>query len=217
MCGRYTLSIPRARFEHVYAVQAPLEFAERYNIAPTQSAPIIREDTSSMARWGFQQPGKALLINARGETASQLPTFAQSFRKRRCIVPATGWYEWKPGTGGKQPYHLRRTDQEPLAFAGLWTPSSNGDQFAIITRGATHAIEHIHDRQPVILGRERWRVWLSDAPLEELEAMLREGDDNLEAYPVGARVSRVNNDDASLLERVEVEHGLFGGLGSDPT
>ena len=209
MCGRYTLSIPRARFEHVYNVQAPLEFAERYNIAPTQTAPIIRGNTSSMARWGFQQPGKALLINARGETASQLPTFAQSFRKRRCIVPATGWYEWQPGPNGKQPHHLRRTDQEPLAFAGLWTPSSDGDQFAIITRGATQAIAHVHDRQPVILGRERWRYWLSDAPLEELEAMLAEGEEDLEAYPVGVRVSRVGNDDAGLLEPVQIERGLF--------
>ena len=220
MCGRYSFNITRQRFEQVYEIQAPLEFAPRYNIAPTQQATIIRQTESdaqaSMARWGYQQPGKSLLINARAETVGELPTFAQSFRQRRCIVPATGWYEWQASSTGKHPHHLYRTDQEPLAFAGIWTPSSNGDQFAIITQAADAAIREIHDRQPVILNRERWRVWLADTPLAELEAelkaILEETPVPLEAYPVGLRVSSVRHDDASLLERIEIDRGLFGFL-----
>lgn len=208
MCGRYSVNIGRKRFEAVYNVQPPLEFAERYNIAPTQLAPVVRATgdglEAAMLTWGFQKPGKSLLINARGETVNQLPTFASSFRARRCIVPASGWYEWKAsGAGKKQPHHLRSSDGEPLAFAGLWTPSPDGEQFVIVTTAASAAISEIHNRQPVILDRERWRVWLSDAPLSELEAML-EADENvrLEVYPVGARVGNPRNDDEELIRRL---------------
>lgn len=208
MCGRYSLNIGRKRFEQVYNVQAPLEFMERFNVAPTQLAPIIRstEDhlEAAMLRWGFQRPGKALLINARGETVSQLPTFADSFRQRRCIVPAGGWYEWTGSGAAKRAHHLRSADLEPLAFAGLWTPSPEGERFAIVTTVAGDAINHIHNRQPVILTRERWKVWLSDAPVKELEAML-EADQSvkLEAFAVGARVGNIRNDDEGLIQRLE--------------
>lgn len=208
MCGRYSLNIGRQRFEAVYHVQAPLEFAERWNVAPTQRAPVIRSDggdlEAAMLQWGFQRPGKALLINARGETASQLPTFASSFRQRRCIVPAGGWYEWTGSGAAKRAHHLRSADLEPLALAGLWTPSPEGERFAIVTTSAGDAISHIHNRQPVILSRERWKVWLSDAPVAELEAML-EADEGvrLETFAVGARVGNVQNDDEGLLRKLE--------------
>ncbi len=208
MCGRYSLNIGRQRFEAVYHVQAPLEFAERWNVAPTQRAPIIRSTgtdlEAAMLQWGFQRPGQSLLINARGETVSQLPTFASSFRQRRCIVPAGGWFEWTGTGAAKRAHHLRRADLEPLAFAGLWTGSPEGERFAIVTTSAGDAISHIHSRQPVILSQERWKVWLSDAPVSELEAML-EADEGvkLETYPVGARVGNVRNDDEGLIRKLE--------------
>jgi putative SOS response-associated peptidase YedK len=208
MCGRYTINIGRRRFETVYQVQAPLEFETRYNVAPTQTAPIIVQGhealEASMMRWGFQRPNQPQpLINARGETVRPLPTFASSFRSRRCLVPATGWYEWQTVGGKKQPYSLSGSDQEPLAFAGIWTPSETGERFSIITSAANLETGHIHHRQLVIIARERWRIWLADSPLSELEAMLEpEKAGRLDFYPVGTRVGSVKNDDESLLQRM---------------
>ncbi len=208
MCGRYTINIGRKRFETVYQVQAPLEFEPRFNVAPTQTAPVIVQGQesleTSMMRWGFQRPNQPQpLINARGETIRQLPTFASSFRSRRCLVPATGWYEWQTLNGKKQPYYLSGSDQELLAFAGIWTPSQDGECFAIITSAANTETSHIHNRQPVIIARDRWKVWLSDSPLSELEAMLEPvGVGGLSFYPVGTRVGSVKNDDEGLLKKL---------------
>ena len=220
MCGRYTINIGRARFEAVYNTQAPLEFAERWNVSPTQAAPIIRSAgdglETSMLRWGFERPAKhkgAPIINARAETVMDLPTFASSFQQRRCIVPATGWYEWRVIDGKKQPYYLTREDAEPLAFAGIWTPAESADRYAVITTRAHKAISHIHDRTPMILDEERWKIWLSDAPLSELEAMLEPIDAKaLEYYPVSSRVGNYRNDDSSLMKPLEREDDLFSNL-----
>lgn len=162
-----------------------------------------------MMRWGFQRPNQPQpLINARGETVRQLPTFASSFRSRRCLVPATGWYEWQTSNGKKQPYYLSGSDQEPLAFAGIWTPSETGERFSIITTGANLEMSHIHNRQPVIIARDRWKIWLSDSPLEELEAMLEPvGVGDLNFYPVGTRVGSVKNDDEGLLKELLRDDG----------
>jgi putative SOS response-associated peptidase YedK len=218
MCGRYSANIGRTRFEHVYGVQPPLEFTERFNIAPTDLAPIIRQHGSSleasMLQWGFKKPGKPALVNARVETVTHLWTFAESFRTRRLIAAADGWFEWKKHPdGSREPHHLRGIDGEPLALAGIWTPSPTGAQFAVLTTAATPSLAHIHDRQPVILSKERWKIWLSDAPLEELEAMLRENAaPPLEAYPVSPRVGKVGNDDADLVRRVPKQQNLFSDL-----
>jgi putative SOS response-associated peptidase YedK len=208
MCGRYTINIGRKRFETVYQIQAPLEFETRFNVAPTQAAPVIVQGQesleASMMRWGFQRPNQPQsLINARGETVRQLQTFASSFRSRRCLVPATGWYEWQTLNGKKQPFYLSGSDQEPLAFAGIWTPSETGERFSIITTTANTETSHIHNRQPVIIARDRWKVWLADSPLSELEAMLEPvGVGGLSFYPVGTRVGSVKNDDEVLLKAV---------------
>ena len=89
-------------------------------------------------------------------------------RTRRCIVPASGWYEWREVDDKKQAYHLKLEHQDEIAFAGIWTQ----DQFSILTTSANEAINHVHDRMPVILEKERWRVWLADTPLETITAML---------------------------------------------
>jgi putative SOS response-associated peptidase YedK len=208
MCGRFTLSIRRERFEAVYSVQAPLEFVPRYNIAPTQNVPIVRaKDTgleSAMVRWGItNSKTNKPIINARAETVAELPTFASSLRERRCLVPATGWYEWRNLDGKKQPYHLSTEDGE-LGLAGVWRTRDEREEFSIITTTANESIDHIHDRMPVILPRERWRVWLADTPLEEVVAMLEPYPaKRMDAWAVGNRVGSVKNDDEDLLE------GLF--------
>jgi putative SOS response-associated peptidase YedK len=206
MCGRYTLSIRRERFEAVYHVQAPLEFAPRFNIAPTQNAPVIRQQDGkfevSMMRWGIQNHNSSKpIINARAETVHELPTFASSLREQRCLVPASGWLEWRKLEGQKQAYYLTADEQSDLAFAGLWTTRDSREQYAIITTEANESIGHIHNRMPVILPRERWRVWLADTPLEEIMAMLEpHSARDTDYWAVGSRVGKVAEDDADLIE-----------------
>ena len=118
-------------------------------------------------------------------------------RTRRCIVPASGWYEWREVDGKKQAYHLKLEHQDEIAFAGIWTQ----DQFSILTTSANEAINHVHDRMPVILAKERWQVWLADTPLETITGMLESYDAReTDAYPVMNRVGSVKNDDEGLIE-----------------
>ena len=196
----YAINIPRARFEKIYEAQASIEFATRYNIAPTQRASIIRQAGSgleaAMLAWGITSQNKPV-FNARSETALEKPLFKEAMHSRRCIVPASGWYEWREVDGKKQAYHLKLENQEAMAFAGIWTQ----DQFSILTTSANKAISHIHNRMPVILSRERWQVWLSNTPLEQIEAMLEPYDPRvMDAYPVSNSVGNVKNDEMGLIE-----------------
>ncbi len=198
MCGRYVFHMKHERFEAVYQTQAPLGLEPRFNIAPTQRAPIIRlgEPSAAMLEWGITSFGKPI-INARSETALEKPLFRQAMHTGRCLVPASGWYEWRKFDGGKYPYHLKLESSDELAFAGLW----RGEQFSILTTQAAESIQHIHDRMPVILPKERWRVWLADTPLEQITAMLKPYDPrDLDAYLVSDRVGNVRNDDEDLLK-----------------
>lgn len=215
MCGRYTLNLRAETFADVYGVQAPLDFAPRYNIAPTQAAPILRLDQAGMLeavnlRWGFPAVQGKPLINARSETVQQKPSFAAAFFARRALVPATGYYEWALRSGHKQPYLLHLEHQAPLAFAGLWTRDHDEQPcFTVLTAAASDATRAIHDRQPVILEPQAWQTWLApETPRQALEAMLH-ADERLLAYPVSLRVGHVGNDDAGLLEPLPVMRDLF--------
>jgi putative SOS response-associated peptidase YedK len=205
VCGRYTLNLRSETFADAYGVQPPLDFAPRYNIAPTQSAPIIRPDAdgileSLMLRWGFPAVQGRPLINARGETVNQKPSFREAFHERRVLVPSTGYFEWQTRGTQKQPFHLRLEEQSPFAFAGLWTRDAEREVFTIITTSANDATRAIHDRQPVILEAESWQAWLDpDAAPRDLTDLLH-SHERLEAYPVSNRVGSVKNDDAALLE-----------------
>ena len=207
MCGRYTLNLRSESFASAYGVQAPLEFAPRFNIAPTQVAPVVRPDPSGvleaiMLRWGFPAVQGRPLINARGESVLEKPSFRTAFQSRRALVPATGYYEWQTLEGGKKQPHLLHVAQQPLAFAGLWTLDGQTECFTIITTAAGDGTRAIHDRQPVILEPEDWQTWLApDAESRDLTELLHT-DARLEAYPVTSKVGSVRNDDASLLEEL---------------
>ena len=208
MCGRFTVNLTNESFAKAYGVQLPLEFTPRFNIAPTQRAPVIRPDERGILeaielRWGFPAVQGRPLINARAETVTEKPSFRAAFRTRRILVPSTGYHEWKASeTGSKQPYHLRLESQEPFAFAGLWTQDNDLECFTIITTAANDATRAIHDRQPVILEPEAWQTWLApDASPRDLMELLH-ADDRLEAYPISTRVGSVKNDDAGLLEEL---------------
>jgi putative SOS response-associated peptidase YedK len=197
MCGRFVFNMGRERFEAVYQAQAPLELRPRFNIAPTQQAAVIRLEAGQAAA-SITSHGKPV-INARSETVLEKPLFRQAMQGRRCVVPATGWYEWRAVEGAKYPYHLGLEGGEAFAMAGVWTKG----QFSVLTTRAAQGYGHIHDRMPVVLSRERWRVWLEDVPLEEIQAMCVPFDSRcLDAYLVGRGVGNVRNDGEDLLEKL---------------
>ena len=225
MCGRYVIiSTPEAiRAMFGYAEQP--NFPPRYNVAPTQPIPIVRlvdgKRSFALMRWGLLPSWvKApktfpLLINARGETVLEKPAFRNAMRRRRCLIPADGFYEWQAGEnagGPKRPYFVRAKRDAtgralPLAFAGLYETwlGPNGEELdtaAIVTTAANRTLAAIHDRMPVFVPKEAFDLWLDCNKVEAdvAAALIRPADDNLlEAYEISTAVNRVTNDSEMLL------------------
>lgn len=223
MCGRYLLQTPSGELKRVFGFVEQPNLAPRYNIAPTQDAPVLRqrkapagERTLQALRWGLVPAWAedlrigAQMINLRAETVQR--KFAVSFRRRRCLVPADGFYEWRGESGAKQPYLVARRDGAPVAFAGVWerwTPRGAGeaapvavDSFAILTTAANDLLRPIHARMPAIVPEAGWARWLDpEAPAESLGDLLQAAPNALlRCVPVGARVSDWRVDDAGLIE-----------------
>ena len=221
MCGRYDNLIARDAYRGLFKAQriAQSNFPPRYNIAPTDQIPIVRIDPRDgerevvMARWGLipfwmKEKPKVPHINARAETVEKLPMFREAFAKRRCLIPATGFYEWEKREDGKQPYRFRRKDLEPFAFAGIWEFARiEGEDIlsaAIIVGEANSLVTPIHNRMPVMLMAEDYDRWLDAATdVRELKAMLKPYDPSLmEAYAVSRIVNSVKNDTEECIEPV---------------
>lgn len=218
MCGRFTLATPAERIaEHFQLASVPV-LAPHYNIAPSQSIAAIRaagpQRELVWLRWGLvpawaKDPNIGYkMINARAESLAERPAYRTAFRRRRCLVPADGFYEWK-GTGrGKQPYHIRRRDRGPFAIAGLWEhwKSPAGDiieSVTLVTTAANALLAPVHDRMPVLLAPESYGSWLDPAMQEpkHLTALLQPcSGDELVVQPVSARVNNTREDDAALIE-----------------
>jgi putative SOS response-associated peptidase YedK len=224
MCGRYRLSRRKQIIEeHFDSVSGEEDWSPRYNVAPTQPVPIIRQHPKeprrelSLARWGLipwwakDASGAARMINARSETAATLPAFRDAMKSRRCIVPADGFYEWKRSGKAKQPYCFEVNDGELFAFAGLWErwKDANGkplETCSILTTTPNAVTSSVHDRMPVILNPDNYDVWLDPgfADAAALSELLRPYDARLmRSYPVSARVNHVVNDDAGCSARVD--------------
>ncbi len=222
MCGRYASNTPPDLMRQIFRTSNVLpNIPARYNIAPTQDVPVIRRNPESgehsldLLRWGLiphwaNDTGiGAMLINARAEGLTERPAFREAFRRRRCLVPATAFYEWRRGTKPKQPFAVRRRDGRPLAFAGLWenwkTPEGQWlRSFTIITVPANELLALLHERMPAILEEADYALWLGDQPAEpeQLLALLRPFPaELLETYPVSPAVNSVRTDDSSLLDR----------------
>ena len=222
MCGRYSL-IAEANELQLFDL---LDLDERlvpprYNIAPTQPIVVVREGDNGRElvpmRWGLlpswvKDPDDfPLLINARTEGIAEKPSFRAAFKRRRCLVPASGFYEWQAAGGKtKQPYWIRPENGGLIAFAGLWetwigADGSEIDTAAIVTREANAALQPIHHRMPVLIEPADFALWLSqDADPKAAEMLLTAApDERLSAVPVTTRVNRVVNDDASLWETVD--------------
>ncbi len=210
MCGRYSLSAPPELVRDLFALDETPRLAPRFNIAPTQEAPVVWEEAGrrmlEAMRWGVARPASggaapsALLVNARAETAGESRAFAEAFARRRCLVPADGFYEWRQEGGVRQPYRIRRPDERPFALAGLWEPAPQrgagaGGAFVILTTDANALLASLHDRMPVIVPPASWAAWLGGAADGELAALLRPWPlEDLELYPVSTWVNSAEHE-----------------------
>lgn len=212
MCGRYTLSTPGEAVAELLELETAPELVPRYNIAPTQESVVVRQAGERRAldrlRWGLvpywaETPGTgSRMINARSESAAEKPAFRASLRRRRCLIPADGFFEWRRLPGGRQPYLFRLLSGGPFAFAGLWdrwVPHSGEpiESFTILTTRPNELTAAVHDRMPVILSPRDHRLWLDprmQSP-HRLEPLLRPYPaDEMTVYPVSPVVNRPAND-----------------------
>ncbi len=220
MCGRYTLTSAPEAIRALFRYEEQPNFPPRYNIAPTQPIAIVRLNEGkrqlALVRWGLlpswvKDPKTfTLLINARGESASEKPAFRAAMKRRRCLIPADGFYEWQAVAGRKQPFYVRAKSGTPLAFAGLWEcwTGPNGEEMetaAIVTTRANRTLAAIHERMPVVVPPEAFDLWLNCAEVDAktAEALIQPAPDNLlEAYEISTAVNRTANDNAKLIEPV---------------
>ena len=219
MCARYVITSPADAVRALFGYDEAPNFPPRYNVAPTQAIPIVRlvdgKRAFALVRWGFipawvKDPKTfSLLVNARGESVLDKPSFRNAMRRRRCLIPADGFYEWGGG-GTRRPYFVRPKSGGPIAFAGLWETwtGPNGEELdtaAIVTTRANRALAAIHDRMPVVIAPEAFDLWLDCARVDALTAaaLIAPPPEGLfECYEVSPAVNRVANDDPRLIEPV---------------
>ncbi|MGD8379147.1 MAG: SOS response-associated peptidase [Gammaproteobacteria bacterium] len=217
MCGRYAYFAPPDQIARAFGLADVPDFPPHYNVAPTQDAPVIRDIGEGrqchLLHWGlipFWAKDASVgnrMINARAETVSDKPAFRRAFRHRRCLVPASGFYEWRAEPGGKQPWFITLPDGEPMAFAGLWErwDGADGtvDSFTILTTDANPAMRAIHERMPVILPPDAFDEWLkASSDPEHLKPLLVPYRGPLLSHPVSRRVNSPRNDGPDLVAAV---------------
>ena len=221
MCGRYALHTNPEVIALYFKLGLMPEFKARYNIAPSTKVLIVREDKehsriADLYRWGLipswaKDPAiGSKLANARGETVAEKPSFRSAFKRWRCLIPASGFYEWKAVAGRKQPYYIHLKEQELFGLAGItevWQgPDGPVYSCAIITTEPNELMKNIHNRMPVILNPEDYSTWLNptnQATTELKQLLKRYPADAMAAYPVNSRVNAVKHDDPALVEPLE--------------
>ena len=200
MCGRFTVTATPNELLNRFGVAINSNLAPRWNVAPSQSSPIIKAhgmtNEVEMARFGLDGVVRhKSLINARCETITQKPTFAQAFVSQRCLIVASGWYEWQEK--GK-PYHIQLNDGRVMAFGGLFFRKAGQTHFVIVTTAATGTLADIHHRAPLVLASADWQRWLQ-ASGTEAEPLLQPIDStHFNAYRVSPDVGNVRHDHAGL-------------------
>ncbi|MGI4942846.1 MAG: SOS response-associated peptidase [Janthinobacterium lividum] len=217
MCGRFANDLPPGELARLFGTLNALpNVAPSWNVAPTQSAVVVRRNPESAERsldpltWGLQpswaKEGSKTPkpTNARAETVTTSGMFKTAFAKRRCLVPAVAWYEWLATPAGKMPYAFARQDGMPLALAGLWEGRRGADgevtrSFAIITTEANAVARQVHPRMPVVLEVASWPLWLGEAEGDAAALMRPAADDVVRSWRVGTRVNSVRNNAADLL------------------
>jgi putative SOS response-associated peptidase YedK len=223
MCGRYASTLPPEMMVELFRLLKSVDMVPRFNIAPTQPIVAIWEQEgrreARFARWGLV-PGWVkdprefpLLVNARVETMAEKPAFRDALKHGRCIIPASGYYEWHTNPDkSKQPYYITMEDNQPMALAGLYASwmGPNGeeiDSVATITVAANAQLSEIHDRMPAILRGDEIEDWLNVRDVRAREAAqlaLPLEDGALKFHPVSTRVNSARDDDPGLIERAEI-------------
>jgi len=223
MCGRLDLNDTRVEINNVFKTKGGIPFPPRYNIAPTQPVLTVANMPAGrdavLMRWGLvphwvKDPRDfSVLINARVETILEKPAFRSSIKNQRCVVPASGYYEWLREGGEKQPYHISKSDGAMLALAGIYSTweGPNGeeiDSMAILTQEATGELAKIHHRTPVHLNEEQMDLWLDTKSVTAKEALTlvepleRVG---MRTYPVSKKLNNARNEGEELIRPIKLE------------
>lgn len=219
MCGRFTLITPAETIAEQFQLPEVSSLSPRYNIAPTQPVAAVRRSPGNggreltMLHWGLipfwaKDPKiGARMINARSETAAEKPAFRAAFRRRRCLVPADGFYEWQRLERGKQPFYIRRRDERPFAIAGLWEhwegPDGTVESCTLLTTGPNDLVRPLHNRMPVILHPQDYDLWLAPGVQEPelLQPLLRPYPaEEMLAYPISTWINKPENDAPRCIE-----------------
>jgi putative SOS response-associated peptidase YedK len=222
MCGRFVQMSPPEVYAGLFGAEPLQHLTPRYNIAPSQPVLAVRSGSAGVAelvllRWGLVPhwskgpDNRFSMINARAETVHEKPAYRGPFRYRRCLIPAEGFYEWKPSADGKQPYFIHGANQAPFAMAGLWdhwqdAAGNELESCSIIVTDADPALASIHDRMPLILAPEQYHAWLDPANQDgtALRELLRSSAAlKLEFQPVSKRLNSPANDDPALIDPVD--------------
>jgi putative SOS response-associated peptidase YedK len=218
MCGRFAQRTDPKKLAKTFKVMDAPNAEPRYNIAPTQEILGVSESADGrelkffkwglIPSWAKDKSIGARLINARSETVTEKPAFREAFKRRRCLIPADGFYEWQRTGGKKQPYFFRMRDESPFGFAGLWERWENGGGHAIesctiLTTEANDVLRPVHDRMPVIVHQEEYSLWLEgDTREQELlrELMRPFPAEEMVGYPVSPLVNSPRNKGSELIE-----------------
>lgn len=218
MCGRYSLNKSKIQLEERFQAEMLVDFKPRFNIAPTQLVPVITSDSPkgfSFFYWGItpdfakNKPVSQKFINAKAETVNEKISFKQSFKTRRCLVPADGFFEWKRlGKKTKIPYRFTMADEQAFSFAGIWEEFENefgesNHTFLILTTSPNSLVSEVHDRMPVILKKEDEKKWLDKYSSEEdlLKMLNTYPGDEMLSYTVSPLVNSVHNDSPAIIRK----------------
>jgi len=218
MCGRYGLAQNGETLAELFELEGPVALGPRFNIAPTQEAPVVRADDGGrelvwlkwglLPAWARDHKLASRTINARSETVAEKPSFRAAFRSRRCLVPADGWFEWRGPKGSRAPYWVQLPDAALFAMAGLWErwQSPVGEQiesFTVLTTDARSTLRELHHRMPLVLRREDQDAWLDPVrtPVDALAGLIAAIPSRFDFFPVSPLVNHVGNDAPQCRQR----------------
>jgi len=210
MCGRYYIDIAKDKLSFVNNF-SEIEYAQNFNVSPQNPAPCIIDNNLVIANWGYfpdwlkSQSNPRPLFNTRYESLLEKKTFTSAFKNSRCLIPISGWYEWKEEDGIKQPYYFFDTYESLLFAAGLyWNRSSGDTETSIITREAVSSLQPIHNRSPLLLTEKQRDLWMSDLSSEEIYSEILDYTyDNIAFHKVDRAVNNPKNNNDSLIRKYE--------------